>query len=146
MERSWMKRAKQKASGRLFAVKNLSMGWLLVGKGHVPPGEWATNLTEWEMTRRGFLANPKTEKWLCVSMEEYQAMKHDAPAAVEAAMEMTEEATKVEEATEVVVEESTAEESTPEETAEEETDEEATEVKPKKRRGRRKKKAEEEAE
>ncbi len=67
MERSWMSKGKQK-SGMLYAVKNLSVGLLSVGAGHLRRDTWATNLSEWEVSRRGFLANPKTEKWLCVTM------------------------------------------------------------------------------
>ena len=66
MERSWLSKAKQKRGNR-YAVKNLSGGLLSIGSGHLRNDVWATNLSEWEVSRRGFLANPKTDKWLCVT-------------------------------------------------------------------------------
>jgi hypothetical protein len=73
MERSWLKKSKWHGDTS-YAVKNLSLGLLSIGKGHLGPGKWATDLTEWEVSKRGFLANPKTDSWLCVTMTEYYAI------------------------------------------------------------------------
>lgn len=82
MERSWLSKKKQKA-GTLYAVKNLSMGLLSIGKGHLGPGLWATSLSEWEVTKRGLLAHPETDCWLCVTMEQYQRIIQEDAAPAE---------------------------------------------------------------
>lgn len=72
MERSWLKKSKWHGE-HSYAVKNLSQGFLSVGKGTIAPGKWALNLTEWEVSRRGFLTNV-SDKWLCITMSEYHEM------------------------------------------------------------------------